>query len=196
MVHSPISEDDEIPLLRKIYRRLIDTGFPAEAGVSREAFECYFKKIADLLRGRAPEKTDEEKRTRTIVLRTDGAARGNPGKAGIGFVLCDAKGETLEMSGAFIGEATNNVAEYKALLAGLQAAVRYGADAIRMETDSSLLVNQTKGEWKIKNRGLLPLARQVHEFLAAYRTWEIVHIPREENELADRLANEGIDSGG
>jgi ribonuclease HI len=195
-MHSRISEDDEIPLLRKVYRRLIDEGFPAEAGVSREAFELYFKKIADLLRDRAKAEAGKGKDIKKIILQTDGAARGNPGEAGIGFVLYDAEGEVLEMSGGFIGEATNNVAEYKALLAGLQAAAPYAADEIRMESDSSLLVNQTKGEWKIKNRGLLPLARQVHEFLAGYRKWEIVHIPREENSLADRLANEGNDSQG
>ena len=179
-------------MLRRIYRTLLDGGFPAREGISRKAFDAYFRKLARLLEGGTGDGTAPG----MIVLRSDGASRGNPGKAGIGYVLYDGEMGTLETSGEFIGTTTNNVAEYAALLAGLEAAKKYGAAEIRMETDSRLLSEQVRGAWKIKSPALRPYLRKVHACLASYRKWEIRHIPREENTLADQLANAGIDDHG
>ena len=127
-------------------------------------------------------------------LFTDGGSRGNPGPAAYAFVLETADGTVLDARGETIGVATNNVAEYSALVAGLERAVELGVDDLEVVSDSELLVKQMRGEYRVKNRALQDL------FLDASRLARSVHrvtytaVRREHNELADRLVNEALDA--
>jgi ribonuclease HI len=126
------------------------------------------------------------------ILYTDGASKGNPGPAGAGWVLKDvAKGKTYR-EGSFLGEATNNEAEYQALILGLQRALEYGAADLAIYLDSELLVRQLNGVYRVKNPRLLAYYRRVQELLKKFATYAIIHIPREANEEADRMANEAL----
>ena len=126
-------------------------------------------------------------------LYADGGARGNPGPAGSGAVLLDERGRVLAECMRFLGRATNNVAEYTALVMGLEAALARGIDELDVRMDSLLVVQQMKGLWKIKHPGLKPLALRARELLAQFPTRTIEHIPRELNTLADALVNRAID---
>lgn len=127
------------------------------------------------------------------VLYCDGASRGNPGPASIGAVIFDPEGETVvEISGA-IGEATNNVAEYQALIAGLEAARDRDLDPLVVRLDSLLLVKQVTGEYRVKAAGLKPLARRAVRLLASFEDVEVEHVRRERNTVADALANRALD---
>lgn len=126
-------------------------------------------------------------------LFTDGASRGNPGQAGAGAVLLTEQGEELAARAVFLGTCTNNVAEYKALLIGLEEARRQGCTELAICLDSELIVRQVQGRYKVKNEALLPLFQQVRERLAQFKTWSIAHVPRAQNARADQLANQGID---
>lgn len=129
------------------------------------------------------------------VLYADGAARGNPGPAGAGAVLFDESGAVLAELSRPLGRATNNVAEYEALILGLEEAKRRGVDRIDVRMDSMLVVRQMQGLWKIKHPGLRPLALRAGALLAEFPSRRIEHVPREENAHADRLANLAIDQG-
>jgi ribonuclease HI len=127
------------------------------------------------------------------VLRTDGGARGNPGPAGCGFVLEDSDGGVVRSGGRYLGEATNNVAEYRALVWGLETALEHGVRDIQVRADSELVVKQVKGHYRVKNAGLAPLHAAAGRLFARFDSWEIVHVRREENEAADELANRAMD---
>ncbi|MCT2590167.1 bifunctional RNase H/acid phosphatase [Streptomyces sp. N2-109] len=133
---------------------------------------------------------------RSFVVEADGGSRGNPGPAGYGAVVKDAStGETLVETAAYIGRATNNVAEYKGLVAGLRAAYELDASAaVRVRMDSKLVVEQMSGRWKIKHPAMRPLAAEAQQIFpvgAVSYEW----FPREKNKHADRLANEAMDAG-
>jgi ribonuclease HI len=130
-----------------------------------------------------------------VRVHIDGAARGNPGPAGVGVLILGADGEVVERLHRFIGEATNNVAEYQALLLALERALEHGYTDLEVRSDSELLVRQIQGRYQVKNPGLRPLYAAARERLAAFRHFHIRHVPREENAEADRLANRGIDEG-
>lgn len=133
---------------------------------------------------------------RSFVVEADGGSRGNPGPAGYGAVVKDAAtGETLVETAEFIGRATNNVAEYKGLVAGLRAAYQLDpAATVRVRMDSKLVVEQMSGRWKIKHPDMRPLAAEAQRiFPPAAVTYE--WMPREKNKHADRLANEAMDAG-
>ncbi|MFC9298634.1 reverse transcriptase-like protein, partial [Streptomyces sp. NPDC057010] len=135
-------------------------------------------------------------RSAGFVVEADGGSRGNPGPAGYGAVVLDpATGETLAERAEYIGVATNNVAEYKGLIAGLKAARELAPDAqVRVRMDSKLVVEQMSGRWKIKHPDMKPLAAEAAKILPASQvTYE--WIPREQNKHADRLANEAMDAG-
>jgi ribonuclease HI len=127
------------------------------------------------------------------VLSTDGGARGNPGPAGIGVVLQDSHGEVIGEIGRGIGQTTNNVAEYAALIAGLELALEKGVTEIEVKVDSELVESQVQGKWKIKNDRLRQLAVKARRLLGEFDVWSIKHVPREENSGADALANQGMD---
>lgn len=127
-----------------------------------------------------------------VQLYTDGAARGNPGPAGIGIVLKKGAATLLEISD-FIGKATNNVAEYIAFIRGLEEAILLGAKKAECFSDSELLVKQINGEYKVKNEGLIPLHYHAKSLIKKFKTFSISHTERGENKHADKLANRGID---
>ncbi|MFI8512209.1 bifunctional RNase H/acid phosphatase [Streptomyces sp. NPDC085460] len=133
---------------------------------------------------------------RELVVEADGGSRGNPGPAGYGAVVLDpATGETLAEAAAYIGVATNNVAEYKGLIAGLRAALDLAPDAtVRVRMDSKLVVEQMSGRWKIKHPDMKPLAAEAARAFPSDRV-RYEWIPRERNKHADRLANEAMDAG-
>jgi ribonuclease HI len=130
---------------------------------------------------------------RKVVVNVDGGARGNPGPAAIAAVVQDPGGEVLEERGERIGEATNNVAEYRALLLGIERAAALGASEVELVGDSELIVRQVKGEYKVKDATLRELHRQVVSALKPFERWSIRHVRREENTEADRLVNRVLD---
>jgi ribonuclease HI len=129
-----------------------------------------------------------------VVAHVDGGARGNPGPAGIGVVLSDPDGNQLATANEFIGEATNNVAEYRALLLGVQLAAGAGASELEVVNDSELVARQLTGDYKVKHEGLKPLYAEAIEALSAFERWSVRSVPRGENELADQLVNDAIDA--
>jgi ribonuclease HI len=131
---------------------------------------------------------------RRLIIYADGAARGNPGPAGIGVVIEDERGRVLGEVSQFIGRKTNNQAEYMALIQGLEAAAEVQADAVLVRLDSELLVHQLKGEYKVKSPLLKPLKNQAQKLLARYKVVGIEHVERQYNRAADRLANRAIDT--
>ena len=127
-------------------------------------------------------------------LFTDGGARGNPGPAAYGFVLEAEDGTVLASDGQPIGIATNNVAEYSALIAGLERAAELGIDDVEVVSDSELLVKQMLGEYRVKNEALKLLNDQAHRLASRLRSVDYTAVRREHNELADRLVNEALDA--
>jgi ribonuclease HI len=127
-------------------------------------------------------------------LSTDGGARGNPGPAAYGYVLETDDGTVLDARGEAIGVATNNVAEYRALLAGLESAIERGVDELEVVSDSELLVKQMRGEYKVKNETLRELVDDAHALAGRLVKVSYTAVRREHNELADRLVNEALDS--
>jgi len=128
-----------------------------------------------------------------LVVNVDGGARGNPGPAAIGAVVQAAGGEVLEERGERIGTATNNVAEYRALLLGIARARELGAGELELVGDSELVVRQVKGEYKVKDATLRELHAEVIRALRPFSRWSIRHVRREQNAAADRLVNEALD---
>jgi probable phosphoglycerate mutase len=127
------------------------------------------------------------------TLHTDGGARGNPGPAGIGAVLASLEGDVLGEVAEAIGATTNNVAEYRALIAGLELALDKGVTELDVYLDSQLVVSQMKGEWKIKKAELRPLALRANSLMNKFASTTIQHVPRELNADADKLANQAMD---
>jgi ribonuclease HI len=130
---------------------------------------------------------------RALRIFTDGASRGNPGEAGIGVLIEDASGNRLKEIRRYLGKATNNQAEYTALLIGLKACREMGAEDVSVFADSELLVKQMKGEYKVKHPLLLPLYTEAKTLTSGLKKFRITHIPRAKNAHADALANEAID---
>jgi ribonuclease HI len=131
-----------------------------------------------------------------LTVNVDGGARGNPGPAAIGVVVRNGNGEVLEERAERIGEATNNVAEYKALLLGIERAAAHGAGAVELVGDSELIVRQVEGRYKVKDATLRGLHGEVKRALAGFDGWTIRHVRRESNADADRLVNEALDGDG
>jgi ribonuclease HI len=127
-----------------------------------------------------------------LIINTDGGARNNPGPAGIGIVFCDESGNVIKTFKKYIGNATNNVAEYEALILALKKAKDFEADEIECRLDSELIVKQLNGEYKVKEPTLKTLNSKIHE-LIFFKPIEFVHVRREKNKLADKLVNEAID---
>jgi ribonuclease HI len=129
-----------------------------------------------------------------VKVNVDGGSRGNPGPAAIAAVVTDEDGNVLIDSADTIGTATNNVAEYKALLLGIELARELGADEVEFIGDSELIVKQVRGEYKVKKPDLKPLHATALEALAELPKWSIRNVPREFNEAADALVNEALDA--
>ncbi len=156
-------------------------------------------RIRDLLRGTGcrpaqPSGTgDREGKELRCRLYTDGAARGNPGEAGAGVVLYDDAGRELAVRSRYLGRCTNNVAEYRALILGLETAREAGCADLDLFLDSELVVRQIQGSYQVRNRDLKELHTRVTRLLSGFGRWSIHHVPRSENSRADELANLGID---
>jgi ribonuclease HI len=128
-----------------------------------------------------------------LVVHVDGGARGNPGPAAVGVVVSTPDGEVLDEIGEVIGVATNNVAEYRGLLLGLERARALGATDIEVVNDSELVARQVKGDYKVKHAGLKPLHQQALAALRGFDRWSIRSVPRERNARADALVNAALD---
>lgn len=131
-----------------------------------------------------------------ITAYFDGGARGNPGPAGFGVCVVDDQGQILAEIAEGIGVATNNVAEYRGLLAALQWAVDHGVRELHVRGDSLLLVQQMRGVYRVKNEGLIPLHQEARRLCSRIGTVTFEHVRREQNTDADRLSNLGMDQNG
>ena len=130
---------------------------------------------------------------RRVRVFSDGAARGNPGPAGAGAVVLDEHGHVVKKLGRFLGRQTNNVAEYEGLLLGLRWARAHGAREVEVRADSQLLIRQLDGDYAVKNEALRRLHAEALALLRAFDRYELLHVPREENALADEMSNRAID---
>jgi ribonuclease HI len=130
-----------------------------------------------------------------LTVNVDGGARGNPGPAAIGVVVRDEDGEVLDQVGERIGRATNNVAEYRALLRGIELAAANGGTELDLVGDSELVVKQMKGEYKVKDATMRELNAEVKAALRPFDSWSIRHVRRGENADADLLVNQALDAG-
>jgi ribonuclease HI len=128
-----------------------------------------------------------------LTAYADGASRGNPGQAGIGVVFYNDKDEVVAELSEYIGEATNNAAEYTAVIRALEKGLELGGVEISLFTDSELLAKQINGEYAVKNEGLIPLYKQVINLKGEFDKFQVTHVPREQNKAADSLANQAID---
>ncbi len=129
-----------------------------------------------------------------LTIHTDGAARGNPGPAGAGAYIQDQDGKVVSEEFRYLGETTNNVAEYQALLLGMECARELGASRIEMRADSELVVRQLTGEYRVRNPALQKLHARVQQLAREFESVRYTHVRREQNREADRLANRAIDS--
>jgi ribonuclease HI len=128
-----------------------------------------------------------------LVIHVDGGSRGNPGPAAIGVVVSAPDGETVTELGERIGEATNNVAEYRALLRGIEHAAQLGAREIELVNDSELVARQLTGAYKVKHPAMQPLHAEAIAALGGFDRWAITSVPRAQNARADELVNEALD---
>jgi ribonuclease HI len=129
-----------------------------------------------------------------VIVNVDGGARGNPGPAAVGAVVTDPQGAVLAERGDYIGEATNNVAEYRAVLLGLDLAREVGANEVEVVNDSELVARQIGGQYKVKHAGLKPLFLETMAALRGFDRWSVRNVRREQNERADELVNEALDA--
>lgn len=128
-----------------------------------------------------------------LISFSDGGARGNPGPAGVGAVLFNEKNEIVEELSFYLGETTNNQAEYRALIMALEKAQALGATEMECYLDSELVVKQLNREYKVKNKDLAPLFLKVHNISLSFKKISFHHVPREKNSIADGLANQAMD---
>jgi ribonuclease HI len=128
-----------------------------------------------------------------LLIYIDGASRGNPGNAAAGVAILDEQQKPVLERKKYLGETTNNVAEYQALILALQEVLNMGAIQVEIRTDSELLARQWNGEYRVQNSGLIPLMQQARGLARQLQSCKIAHVPREQNKRADALANQAID---
>jgi ribonuclease HI len=131
----------------------------------------------------------------TVVVHVDGGARGNPGPAAIGVVVSDPDGTVLDEAAERIGVATNNVAEYRAVLLGLRRAAALGARTVQLVNDSELIARQLTGAYKVKHPAMKPLYEEAMTALRGFDGWSVRSVPRAQNARADALVNRALDDG-
>lgn len=134
-------------------------------------------------------------KNKTLTVYIDGGARGNPGPAGIGVVILDERKKKIKELYKYIGEATNNIAEYNALIYGLEEALSLAPDKVVVKMDSELVARQLSGDYRVKDEGIKPLFEKALGILKQFNAFEIKHINREKNKDADKLVNKAINLG-
>ena len=137
--------------------------------------------------------SDPTAQVESLVIHVDGASRGNPGLAGAGAIVKDSRGRVVKKLRRYLGEVTNNVAEYEALLMALEEAAALGCKRLKVFADSELVVKQVKGLYRVKNRALKDLYVKAMKIIRGFDDFKIAHVMREDNAEADKLANEAID---
>ncbi len=188
---------DKLRLLKAVYEaidwaRLYENAPEAE----RRDVDELFRQLREGLGPQAEQALADQVRGGEAVLRCDGASKGNPGPAGAGMVIETADGREVLAWGEPVGRATNNVAEYRALLAGLQKALEIGVHRIEVRADSELLVRQINGDYRVKSAKLRPLHAQAMSLLERFGRWSVRHVPRQKNARADTLADEAARQAG
>ena len=173
-------------LFHKLRKNISIPALSSETGVKKAEIELLFDHIENIL-------NSSEQKANKVIIYTDGAARGNPGPAGLGVIVEDETGNTVAELSEFLGKVTNNVAEYRALERGLEKALNLGASSVLIKTDSELLTKQIEGFYRVRNKTLIPLHQKCKELLTEFTEHAIVHIPRALNKRADVLANNAID---
>lgn len=184
---SGLSDYELLHLIRKHIN--LDALKSQNNSIAREAIDNLFSKLFEHIKRESPNDTHEK-----LIIHSDGASRGNPGKAGIGIVIFDGDGRKVEEISEYIGETTNNVAEYKSLITAAKRALEYGVKEVIFKVDSELIVKQIYHKYRVKAPHIIPLYRELQGMLVKFQEWEVIHVPREENFCADALANMGIDS--
>jgi len=132
-------------------------------------------------------------KAKKAIIFTDGASRGNPGPAAIGAVIKDERGRVITTISQHIGRSTNNQAEYRAIIAALEEAIKLGATHVKLNSDSELVVKQINGRYKVKKLALRPLYQKIVQLVGSLEHFTIAHIPRTQNVEADNLANAALD---
>jgi ribonuclease HI len=153
-----------------------------------------FAQKIDEITGQKPVKTDDKTmNSKAVKLYTDGGARGNPGPAGIGYVIYNSDNSVVKKYDKYIGEATNNFAEYTALLYGLEECHKIRAKKVQVFMDSELVVKQLDGQYRVKNAELKPIYEKVKGLSGGFENITFSHVPRERNQVADELVNKALD---
>lgn len=189
-----ISDQELLELIRK---GIDPDGIAAkDPRITRRRLEEFFSRLNSIVKtgpGPLKDKAGKSLSGGRVLVYTDGASRGNPGRAGIGVVICDREQNVLEEISEYIGETTNNVAEYRALISALEEVRKYHPKELEVFSDSELLVKQINGQYKVRSPLILPLYKEAKRLVETLPKWKIRHIPREENPLADALANRAVD---
>ncbi|MFQ5862023.1 MAG: ribonuclease HI family protein [Candidatus Brocadiales bacterium] len=197
MRRTRISDQELLELIRKSIDP--DSITSKDPRVTRKRLEELFRRLKAVIEAKPAKGKVSQPVSRgiseRILVYIDGASRGNPGKAGIGVVIYDKKQQNvLKEICRYIGETTNNVAEYRALISGVEKALEYSPKELEILSDSELLVKQINGQYKVRAPSILPLYKKAKRLIGMLPKWKIQHIPREENALADALANMAIDA--
>ena len=189
-------------LLSLIYKSIdTETLKEQDKAVTKKRVDKLFQDLKGHVKKDDPDISEEEitgasdikKDADLIVVNVDGASKGNPGESGIGVAIFDKDLNLINEACDYLGVATNNVAEYKALILGIKLSTKYNAKRVLFKADSELMVKQIKGEYRVKNAQLKLLFTEAQGLLKKLPNWKIMHVPREENKEADLLANKGVE---
>ena len=189
-------------LLALIHKSIdIETLKEQDTAVTKKRVDKLFQDLKGHVKKDDPDISEEEitgasdikKDADLIVVNVDGASKGNPGESGIGVAIFDKDLNLINEACDYLGVATNNVAEYKALILGIKLSTKYNAKRVLFKADSELMVKQIKGEYRVKNAQLKLLFTEAQSLLKKLPNWKIMHVPREENKEADLLANKGVE---
>jgi len=186
LIHRSVDIEKLKKLDKTITKKRVDKLF--------QNFKSYVKKDdLSISEKREKDVSGIHKGSELLIVNVDGASKGNPGEAGVGVAIFDKDLNLLKEACEYIGVATNNIAEYKALIFGIKLSMGLNAKNILFKSDSELLVKQIKGEYRVKSTQLMYLFTEVQNLLKKLSKWEIMHVSREENKEADLLANKGVE---
>jgi len=194
-----ISDHELLALIHKSID--IETLKEQDKAITKKRVDKLFQDLKGHVKKDDPDISEEEitgtsdikKEADLIVVNVDGASKGNPGESGIGVAIFDKDSNLISEACDYLGVATNNIAEYNALLFGIKLSTKYNAKRVLFKSDSELMVKQIKGEYRVKNPQLKLLFAEAQGLLKKLPNWKIMHVPREENKEADLLANKGVE---